>query len=293
MLKNYAKYLLVATLLPLGGCATGSINDPFSSPAGYIRATHATSLLRDLPPAKRPVDIAIYEFPDLTGQYKPNDAFPEYSRAVTQGADAILVDVLTEVSNGAWFNVVERRGLPNLLRERQIIQATRQQYTGEAAGLLPPLAFAGMLVEGGVIAYETNLTTGGAGARYLGIGTNTEYRTDMVTVNLRFVSIKTGRIMNSITTTKKIYSLLMQGSVFKYVATDGLLELETGFTRNDPPQLAIREAIELAVYTVIHDGVQQGNWSFKDPNAAKEAINAYQEYLNMNSESKEVDGIET
>ncbi|MFD2192049.1 CsgG/HfaB family protein [Pistricoccus aurantiacus] len=277
MFNTSIRALLLVSLLALGGCATGSINDPFASPAGYIRKTHATSFLQSLPPAERKIDIAIYEFPDLTGQHKPNDSFPEYSRAVTQGADAILVDVLSRVGNGEWFNVVERRGLPNLLRERQIIQSTRQQFNGGRADLLPALTFAGVIIEGGVIGYETNLTTGGAGARYLGIGASTEYRTDLVTVNLRFVSVTTGRIMKSVTTTKKIYSLKLQGSVFKYIASDELLELEAGFTRNDPPQLAIREAIELAVYTIVMEGAQSGLWSFADSVSGQQALETYRE----------------
>ncbi|WP_217629317.1 CsgG/HfaB family protein [Onishia taeanensis] len=248
-----------------------------SEPASYVSETSTSSLLKNLPAAARPVDIAVYEFSDLTGQYKPNEGFAEYSRAVTQGADAILVDVLADAGRGQWFNVVERRGLPNLLRERQVIQATRQQFNGQAAAPLPPLTFAGVIIEGGIIAYETNLSTGGAGARYLGIGVNSEYRTDLVTINLRLVSVQTGRILNSITTTKKIYSVLVQGSVFKYIAADEILELEAGYTRNDPPQLAVREAIELAVYTAIIEGAERDTWEFADSQQGRDAIYTFQE----------------
>lgn len=273
---THALGLLVSIIL--SGCvSTGA--GPISEPASYISETSTSSLLKKLPAAARPVDIAVYEFSDLTGQYKPNEGFAEYSRAVTQGADAILVDVLTSAAQGRWFNVVERRGLPNLLRERQVIQATRQQFNGDAAAPLPPLTFAGVLLEGGIIAYETNLSTGGAGARYLGIGANTEYRTDLVTINLRLVSVQSGRILNSITTTKKIYSVLVQGSVFKYIAADEILELEAGYTRNDPPQLAVREAIELAVYTAIIEGAERDTWGFADEQQGREAIKEFQQRL--------------
>ena len=134
-----------------------------------------------------------------------------------------------------------------------------------------------MIIEGGIIAYETNLSTGGAGARYLGIGVNSEYRTDLVTINLRLVSVQTGRILNSITTTKKIYSVLVQGSVFKYIAADEILELEAGYIRNDPPQLAVREAIELAVYTAIIEGAERDTWEFADTQQGRDAIYTFQE----------------
>ncbi|WP_458525021.1 CsgG/HfaB family protein [Onishia taeanensis] len=265
--------LLACTIL--SGCVSSG-GGMLSEPASYISDTSTSSLLKKLPAAARPVDIAVYEFSDLTGQYKPNEGFAEYSRAVTQGADAILVDVLADAGQGRWFNVVERRGLPNLLRERQVIQATRQQFNGQAAAPLPPLTFAGVIIEGGIIAYETNLSTGGAGARYLGIGAHSEYRTDLVTINLRLVSVQSGRILNSITTTKKIYSVLVQGSVFKYIAADEILELEAGYTRNDPPQLAVREAIELAVYTAIIEGAERDTWGFADAQQGQDAIDIFQ-----------------
>ena len=60
--------------------------------------TDAGGVLRNLPPPRRRVDVAVYAFPDLTGQQKPNDFVAEFSKAVTQGADAILIDVLNSAS---------------------------------------------------------------------------------------------------------------------------------------------------------------------------------------------------
>lgn len=248
----------------LAACQPGTAADPFSVPAQIISDTHTSALLRDLPPPKRPLDIGVYEFPDLTGQHKPNGSLAEFSRAVTQGAESILVDVMTRAGGGTWFNVVERRGLANLLRERQIIQSTRRQYTDQNSQLTP-LVFAGVLIEGGIVAYETNVLTGGVGARYLGIGGNAEYQYDRVTVTMRLVSVNTGRIVLSETTTKEIYSTLTQASVFKFVSLNSLLEIESGFTRNAPPQLAVREAIELGVYSLILQGIERGTWEFAEP----------------------------
>jgi len=258
----------------LAACATS--NEPLvSTPATAIEATAVSSLVNQLPPPPSPVFVAVYDFPDLTGQYKPSTKFAEYSKAVTQGADAILVDVLQNAGNGKWFEVVERRGLTNILKERQLIGATRQQFLGAGAQPLPPLTFAGMLFEGGIVAYESNVTTGGLGAKYLGIGADTQFRTDVVTINLRAVSVQSGKLLRSVTTTKRLYSTSLRGSVFKYVGLNELLELEAGVTQNQPAQLAVREAIEYAVYSLILEGAEKGLWRFADEQQGAQIIAAY------------------
>lgn len=265
---------LLALPILLAACAT--TNEPLiSAPAKIIEPTAATSLVNELPPPSEPIFVAVYEFPDLTGQYKPGSKFAEYSKAVTQGADAILVDVLQNAGHGKWFEVVERRGLTNILKERQLISATRQQFLGNNAEQLPPLNFAGMLIEGGIVAYESNVTTGGLGAKYLGIGGDTQFRTDVVTVNLRAVSVQTGKVLRSVTTTKRLYSTALRGSVFKYVGLNELLELEAGVTQNQPAQLAVREAIEYAVYALILEGVEHGLWQFADPQEGQRLLATY------------------
>lgn len=257
--------LLAATL---AGCANaGTVTDILAQPATLVPDTKSGVVLDALPPPTRKLDVAVYSFPDLTGQNKPNENFAEFSRAVTQGGAAILTDVLTKAGNGAWFDVVERNELQSLLQERQIIQNTRAAVLGKGADSLPALRFAGIALQGGIVGYDTNETTGGTGARYLGIGGNTQYRHDVVTVALRAVSVQTGRVLASVTTTKTIYSVLVQGMAFKFVAVDELLEVESGFTKNHPPHLAVREAIQLAVYALILEGAKNGLWQFADPAA--------------------------
>lgn len=250
----------------LGGCAApGSVDDKMSPPATMEPATQTGVVLNKLPPPKRPLDVAIYAFPDLTGQNKENDNFAEFSHALTQGAADILTDVASKAGKGKWFNVVERAGLQSLLQERQIIQNTRNALYGNKAEGLPALRFAGIILEGGIIGYDTNQNTGGIGANYLGIGANTNYREDVVTVALRAVSVSSGRVVASVTTTKTIYSVLLQGSIFKFVSVDKLLQAELGFTRNSPATLGVREAVQLAVYSLIFEGVKDGLWHFQDP----------------------------
>jgi curli production assembly/transport component CsgG len=292
IVQNCARAFVLAASSVLSGCAAFEAGPfergPHELPAQVLPDTMTSSAVRDLPAPSRALTVAVYEFPDLTGQHKPNAEFAEYSRAVTQGADAILVDVLTEAGHGSWFNVVERRGLSNLLRERQIIQATREEFQGEAAQPLNPLTFAGVVIEGGIVAYESNVRTGGIGARYLGIGANTQYQEDYVTVALRLVSINSGNVIVSVTTTKQIYSTLVQGNVFRYVSSDSLLDFDAGYTRNSPPQFALREAIELAVFSMIMQGREQGQWDFRDPSEAAAAIALYSERQNtLNSDGME------
>lgn len=261
----------------LAGCATppaGSISDPLTTPATLVPETKTGVVLETLPPPARKLDVTVYNFPDLTGQNKPNDNFAEYSRAVTQGGSAILIDVLTKAGGGKWFDVVERNELQGLLQERQIIQNTRVAALGDKAPGLPPLRFAGIALDGGIIGYDSNETTGGIGARFLGIGGDTQYRQDIVTVALRAVSIQTGRVIASVTTTKTLYSVAVKGGAYHYVAIDKLLEIETGFTRNNPPTLAVREAVQLAVHALILEGVKNGSWSFANKRAGDAFIQA-------------------
>ncbi len=269
----------VLAALMLGGCATsGSVSDPLAQPATLVQPTKTGVVLDDLPPAARPLDVAVYNFPDLTGQNKSNSGFAEFSRAVTQGGASILIDVLTKAGHGKWFNVVERNDLKSLLAERQIIQTTRKALEGNKARGLPPLRFSGVILDGGIVGYDTDETTGGLGATYLGIGGDTQYRQDIVTVALRAVSVQTGRVLASVTTTKTIYSVMVHGSGFQFVAVDRLLQAEAGFTKNAPTTLAVREGIQLAVYSLIFEGVKNGLWQFQNPAAGAGFMRSLDKY---------------
>lgn len=226
--------------------------------------SRTTRDLTALPPPKGRVAVAVYGFRDQTGQYKasPDSSF---STSVTQGAASILVKALKD---SGWFLPLERENLQNLLTERKIVRAleTPQDRAAAAAPalMLPQLLPASVMIEGGIIAYESNVRTGGAGARYLGVGISSQYRVDQVTINLRSVDIRNGQILNSVSTTKTIYSYEIHPSVFKYVALKDLLELEGGMTRNEPAQLCVKEAIEAAVVHLVVQGVKDQVWAFRD-----------------------------
>ena len=233
------------------------------------------SLLSLAPPAQK-LTVAVYNFQDQTGQFKSSEGGQTLSKAVSQGGTSILLKALQDAGNRKWFQVIERENLDNLLKERQIIREMRRQYLGDESsdGQLPPLLFAGILLEGGVIGYDTNTLTGGAGARFLGIGGHTQYREDKVTVYLRAVSVQTGEVITSVVASKKVASVGLSANAFRYVSFKELLEVDTGITQNEPDVLALRQAVEKAVELLVHDGARLGAWDFAEPEIEQADLNA-------------------
>ncbi len=229
--------------------------------------TPTNKILRDLPPPRQRVAVAVYNYADQTGQRKAIDTGSSLSTAVTQGSTSMLIKALQDAGEGAWFMVVEREKLNNLLKERSIIANMRKVYLGEKGinpKALPPLLFAGILLEGGVIGYDTNTISGGIGARYLGIGGDVKYRQDTVTVALRAISTKTGQVLATVETSKTIVGYGVRGSIFKFIALDRLAEGEAGFSKNEPDQIAVQQAIEKAVLSLIIEGTERGLWKFSN-----------------------------
>ena len=250
--------LFVAALL--SGCAHYAA--PFETKRAHPGLeSPAAASLSALPPPSEKVVAAVYRFRDQTGQYKAVEQGSSFSTAVTQGATSILMRAL---ETSGWFMPIEREGLSNLLNERQIIQQIRQQHKGADGrdlGPLPPLLYAGVMLEGGIIGYDTNVMTGGGGVRYFGIGGSGEYRQDQVTIYLRAVSTQSGRVLKTVHTTKTILSQKVDGGAFLFVDQDRLLEAEAGYSFNEPPVLAVTEAIDDAVRSLILEGVRDNLWA--------------------------------
>jgi len=286
MITKLAKHLFILSSLLLVSCGTASLTEEImGTPPQITDKTLSGEMLKSLPPAKQKVVISVYQFEDQTGQHKPDDSVAQYSRAVTQGGISILNQALVDAGSRGWFTVVERNGLKNLLQERQIIRATRDQYrmpSGEKLPEIGPMLYSGVLVEGGIVSYESNIQTGGLGARYLGIGGDTQYRRDIVTIYLRAVSVENGEVLVSVSTSKTIYSIAVSAGVYKFLSFDRLLEGETGFTVNEPPQFAVRQAVEMGVYAMIMEGAIQGLWEFSDNGAGKRAM---QDYMKIREDS--------
>ncbi len=269
-----------AIVLATAGCATP---EGLAKPNLYAKPTQARSTsteqdLVDLPDPSAPVAVAVYGFNDQTGQFNPTDNIQTLSRALSQGATSVLVQSLRDAGRGKWFTVLEREHLDDLLKERQVITEMRKRYLGETEinpDALPSLLFAGVLLEGGIIGYDTNTLTGGAGARLLGIGGDASYRQDTITVYLRAVATKTGEVLASVVTRKTVVSAGLQGGAFRYVSYKNLLETEAGVTVNEPRTIALEQAVEKATYDLILEGAHKGVWSFADKTAANALIHDY------------------
>jgi len=257
MVVRLLSLFLLATLL-----SSCSVVQPQDAP--IATSTPMVDELLTMTPPERKVPVAVYKFNDLTGQRKTHSNLALLSSAVTQGGDIWLLQALKKAGNGTWFQVIERMELENLLKERQIIRNTRKSYDGKKAEKIKPLLFAGVLLTGGIIGYDTNTSTGGLGVRYLGIGISDEYRKDMVTVALRLISVQTGEVLIAVSSQKTILSTKLSATVFKFLDLGTkLLETEAGITDNESTTYAVRKAIEQAVIEIIKEGEQKKLWEFK------------------------------
>ena len=123
------------------------------------------------------------------------------------------------------------------------------------------MLFAGIIIEGGIIGYDSNLLTGGRGARTLGIGMAKRYRQDAVTISMRAVSVLTGEILLNVQTRKTILSYGAGGDVFRFFEEGTqLVEFEDGVGNNESVTYATRTAIEAAVLELILQGHDRGYW---------------------------------
>ena len=257
----YAKTVLAITLLLLTtSCSTTNYfkNEPVIEPI-------AVDKLAQLKPPQQKVVVAVYEFYDLTGQRKSKGNIALFSTAVSQGSSNWLIKALKDAGRGTWFTVVERTFLDNLIQERQLIRNQRESYIGGDAKKLRPLLYAGIILEGGIISYDSNIFTGGLGARYFGVGASTQWRKDQVTISLRAVSTQTGEVLLSVNTLKTILSIKAGIDTIKFLDMDtNALEMETDVAENEPVSYAVRAAIEQAVIGMIEEGINRNLWKYKE-----------------------------
>ncbi|PCC98527.1 CsgG/HfaB family protein [Halopseudomonas pelagia] len=275
MNKIVATLILAATL---HGCASREPMPAQDTEAPVLtpRASTYYDLLA-LPRPKGRVVVAVYGFRDQTGQYKPNPA-SSFSTSVTQGAASMLVDALQA---SGWFMVLEREGLQNILTERKIIRASQNKpnIPANIQEDLPSLHAANLLLEGGITAFDSNVRTGGVGARYLGLSLAQEYRVDQVSVSLRAVDVRTGQVLGNVMTSKTIYSVGRNAGVFKFIEFEKLLEAEAGYTLNEPAQLCVLSAIESAVAHLVAQGLERRLWQLADDEPGFSSLSKYSSSL--------------
>ena len=261
----------MATLLFLIGLLSACANIPDRVPLENpptLQSSPIPERMSAVPPIDgKKITIAVYQFMDKTGQRKPADNIANLSSAVTQGSEVWVIKALQEVGNGSWFEVVERVGMDHLIKERQLIRNTREVYEKELPNgptPLKPMVFAGLILEGGIVGYDSNIAVGGVGARYLGIGAQTEYRVDTVTIVMRLVSVSTGKVLMSIATEKTIASYRSGADIFKFLDLwTKLVESEAGYSVNEPVNYAVRAAIEAGVVYLVYERQRKDLWKFK------------------------------
>jgi curli production assembly/transport component CsgG len=256
--------MLVASCAGEGVSTKKSIEPNVEAPEVIKTSKRFNELVNLTPPDGPRIPIAVYKFADLTGQRKPMQNYASFSSAVTQGGEVLLIKALQDAGKGIWFMPVERVALENLVKERQLIRSQRELYEKDQAKPLTPLIVAGIMIDGGIVGYDSNLGSGGIGARFLGVGASQEYRKDEVTIMIRLISINTGEILLSTGVTKTIYSTGVNTNVLKFVdAGTKSVEFEAGSSINEPTTYAVRIAIEAAVTEMVKEGVNKKLWSFK------------------------------
>ena len=222
------------------------------------------------PPEGKRLSVAVYQFADKTGQRKPTAGIASLSMAVTQGAEVFLIKALQDVGHGQWFEVVERINIDALTKERMIIRQMREAYEGKDAKPLMPMQFAGIIMEGGIIGYDSGSESGGAAHRFLGIGSQTQYSKDTVTISLRAISVNTGKVLAAVHVTKIVYSTADSFAVLKFLDNGTqAFEAEAGLTINEPGTLAVKATIESAVVELIKEGERKGIWDYKKPESVQ------------------------
>ena len=265
-MKTFKLTAMALALSALVGCST-------VRPLGKVqisdKPTESKIIIKEIDQLPAPsgpkIAVAVYGFKDLTGQRKNSNTLSLFSTAVTQGAESYLIKSLQEAGNRQWFTVVERVNLNNLLKERQMIKQTREIYEGTNAKMLPPMTLAGVILEGGIIDYNTNVLTGGTGFAVLGIGPYTQYTQDQVVISLRLVSVQNGEILTSVTIEKNLLSTHEGTTVMRFFNQNTkTFEFDTSQTFNEPGNYALRSAIEQGIVELVKKGEQLGLWKYKE-----------------------------
>lgn len=250
------KYLII--LMLLSGCAVAPDAVKIQPP---VQTSPIPKTYYVPAPKQGKIIVAVYGYNDLTGQREPTDGAASLSTAVTQGAENYLINSLKEFSDGKWFRVVERKGIDDVIKERQIIRSERENVDPTATDILPSMVYAGIIIEGGIVAYDSNVISGGTGARAFGIGASSKYSSHKVTIALRAVSVATSEVLSSVIVEKEVLIYSQDATVFKFFDTDTqTLELESGVNVNEAPSIAVKSAIEMGVYKLVLDGKEKHIW---------------------------------
>jgi len=253
------KLIILTFIILLSGCTSlKKLIPPEHSNALTTSQTNAFQELSQLPKPNGAIPVTVYSFRDQSGQYKSLSNGSTFSTAVTQGATSILTQAL---SDSMWFIPLEREGLQNILTERKITRAANKFK--KQPNELPPLTTAKLIIEGGIISYDSNIATGGFGAGYFGISASEKYREDAISIYMRAVDVRTGQVLLSVSTSKKVLSIEVRSGLNRFVSFKRLAEAEGGYTTNEPMHICVKQAIEKALTELIKKGIKRKIWLAK------------------------------
>jgi curli production assembly/transport component CsgG len=272
--------LLVACtcLCPLlaGGCATPGLRNAQLGPQPVVGPLTTTApALAELPPPQRPITVAVYDFPDLTGQRRPGGLVADLSTAVTQGASSLVIESLKSAGGGGWFDVVDRTRDADQARERSIRQAAEPAQGKKPPAAIAPLRPADYILNGGVITYERSVQTSDSTADWLGLGGGAQSNRNFVSVTMRLVNAETSEVVESVTVHKSIDSVAAgifsknraapfgqypQSLLNTYPSLSDALDADFSGTIAELTEVALREAIEAAIHDLIIKCQRDGVW---------------------------------
>jgi curli production assembly/transport component CsgG len=276
-------------LLGLSACShLQAANDPPAHIAVIGSLAKTSPMLAQLPPPPRQITVAVYDFPDLTGQRKPTApgaVVSELSTAVTQGASSIVIEALQAAGNGTYFNVVDRTRDADQVRERSVIADSTGSpsnkpdkkgdgKTGSSAANVRRLRPAEYIINGGLVAFERSVLISNSSLSILGIGGAKSVIRNYVSVTMRLVRADTAEVVASVTAYRSIDTdtagisshsraangLYPDSLLTKYPSPSDYLEADFSGTRNEMTQIAIREAIEADLIELIDRGNRMALW---------------------------------
>ena len=86
---------------------------------------------------------------------------------------------------------------------------------------------------------------------------------------MRAVDVRTGQVLVSVSTSKKVLSQEVRAGLFRYVSLKRLLEAD-GLPTNEPMFECVKQSIEKAVTELVLQGMEKGVWRAKaTPDAIK------------------------
>ncbi|MFH1332457.1 MAG: CsgG/HfaB family protein [archaeon] len=264
-LFNLSLFVVVVPLI-LGCAATSkNLDGRYKYEGAVPNWTGASENLKKLPAPSEKIVVAVWKLPDETGQHRRSVNATDLSKAVTQGGVHMLINALLK---SKWFEVVERESWSNLYQELKIREEMQRQgakVNGGVVGLKVPR----FMITGAITEYEHQPFSAGAGAGYRGFGLSARAKISSVTTDLRLTDLNTGVVLDAVSVYKRIASEEVDFSIFRFLKIDKLLEVETGFTTNEPTQACVRETIEKSVINLITKCVNSGLWSPKNPDDKK------------------------